>query len=395
MKTALLLNAPIGILLSFAVALSPIQLFAANDDLKAAVSAAAMRLADQASFSWQTSVQAGGGPVRGFRAPGSVGGDPTTGQTERDGYTSVVQPGLRFVAKAGKAAVFVDDFWMTLDQAVARTSDSGQRGPGQFNPAVVSGYQLPTAQVKEYLNNATDFKSDGDTVAASLGRELVTQLLGGAVGAVGGRGGGGRAGRGGGPIANAKGSVIFWIKDGLLTKFSVTLAGTRDFRAEPLKLDRTTTTSISGIGTTKTSVAPDAKEIVDALVSGTSPKVFIPEPGFTRLFNGRDLTGWAGRPEHWSVEDGAIVGRTTAEKPARGNNFLIAKVGDKNLIVDDFELRFSYKISGSGNSGVQYRSKERDNFVVAGYQADFDGAQQFSGILYDEAGGAGGRGIMA
>src|SRR5436190_3761902 len=158
MKTALLLNAPIGILLSFAVALSPIQLFAANDDLKAAVSAAAMRLADQASFSWQTSVQAGGGPVRGFRAPGSVGGDPTTGQTERDGYTSVVQPGLRFVAKAGKAAVFVDDFWMTLDQAVARTSDSGQRGPGQLNPAVVSGYQLPTAQVQEYPSHATKLK---------------------------------------------------------------------------------------------------------------------------------------------------------------------------------------------------------------------------------------------
>ena len=59
-----------------------------------------------------------------------------------------------------------------------------------------------------------------------------------------------------------------------------------DFRGEPLKLDRTTITTITGIGTTKTSVAPDAKEIVDALASGTTPKVFIPEPGFTRLFNG-------------------------------------------------------------------------------------------------------------
>src|SRR5205823_12703469 len=46
-------------------------------------------------------------------------------------------------------------------------------------------------------------------------------------------------------------------------------------------------------------------------------------------------------------------------------------------------------------SGIQYRSIERDNFVVAGYQADFDGVNRFSGILYDEAGGAGGRGIMA
>ncbi|MCI0346242.1 MAG: DUF1080 domain-containing protein, partial [Chloroflexi bacterium] len=68
------------------------------------------------------------------------------------------------------------------------------------------------------------------------------------------------------------------------------------------------------------------------------------EAGFKSLFNGKDLTGWAGRPEHWSVQDGAITGQTTKEKPARGNNFLIAKDGDKSLVVGDFELRLSYKI---------------------------------------------------
>jgi hypothetical protein len=86
--------------------------------------------------------------------------------------------------------------------------------------------------------------------------------------------------------------------------------------------------------------------------------------------------------------------------PAKGNNFLIAKSGDKSLIVDDFELRFSYRIvadntSGFANSGMQYRSKDLGNFVVGGYQGDFEAGSTFSGILYDEAGGAGGRGIMA
>src|ERR1051325_8991900 len=120
------------------------------------------------------------------------------------------------------------------------------------------------------------------------------------------------------------------------------------------------------------------------------------EPGFKSLFNGKDLTGWAGRPEHWSVEDGAITGRTTKEHPAQGNNFLIAKQGDSNLTVDDFELRLSYKIvpgddKGFGNSGIQYRSKDRGNFVVNGYQADFECGTTYSGILYEE----GGRGILA
>src|SRR6267378_2590358 len=56
------------------------------------------------------------------------------------------------------------------------------------------------------------------------------------------------------------------------------------------------------------------------------------EPGFKSLFNGKDLTGWAGRPNHWSVEDGAITGQTTTENPAKGNNFLIAKNGEENMI---------------------------------------------------------------
>jgi hypothetical protein len=115
------------------------------------------------------------------------------------------------------------------------------------------------------------------------------------------------------------------------------------------------------------------------------------EPGFKSLFNGKDLTGWAGRPNHWSVEDGVITGVTTKENPAQGNNFLIAKDGDQNLIVDEFELRFSYKFTGEwGNSGLQYRSKDRGKFVVNGYQADFEVGTTYSGILYEE----GGRGIL-
>jgi uncharacterized protein (TIGR03067 family) len=116
------------------------------------------------------------------------------------------------------------------------------------------------------------------------------------------------------------------------------------------------------------------------------------EPGFKSLFNGHDLTGWAGRPQHWSVEDGAITGTTTKETPAQGNNFLIARDGDKDLIVGDFELRCSFKFSGDwGNSGIQYRSEALPNFVVHGYQADMETGPNYTGILYEE----GGRGILA
>jgi uncharacterized protein (TIGR03067 family) len=113
------------------------------------------------------------------------------------------------------------------------------------------------------------------------------------------------------------------------------------------------------------------------------------EAGFKPLFNGKDLTGWEGRPEHWSVEDGAITGKTTKEHPAKGNNFLIWRPDGKNGTVSDFELRLSYKIvpnndKGFGNSGIQYRSKDFGNFVVGGYQADFEAGKTYSGILYEE-----------
>src|SRR5207302_511513 len=108
-----------------------------------------------------------------------------------------------------------------------------------------------------------------------------------------------------------------------------------------------------------------------------------PEPGFKSLFNGKDLSGWEGLPQFWSVEDGAITGRTTKENPAKGNTFLIWKGGD----VDDFELRLSYKLvpggsHGFANSGVQYRSKIADPsyFVAGGYQGDMEAGKMFSGI---------------
>jgi hypothetical protein len=118
------------------------------------------------------------------------------------------------------------------------------------------------------------------------------------------------------------------------------------------------------------------------------------------LFNGKDLTGWDGNPDLWSVRDGAITGQTTPEKPAKGNTFLIWQKDGKPGEVGDLELTFKFRILdkdglgvGYGNSGVQYRSKVVDpkNWVVAGYQADFEIGKNYSGILYEEKG----RGILA
>ena len=81
----------------------------------------------------------------------------------------------------------------------------------------------------------------------------------------------------------------------------------------------------------------------------------------TSLFNGRDLTGWDGKPGWWRVEDGAITAESTAEKPCTKHNYLIWHGGEPA----DFELRFEYRITG-GNSGVQIRSREVPDWDMRG-----------------------------
>jgi hypothetical protein len=105
------------------------------------------------------------------------------------------------------------------------------------------------------------------------------------------------------------------------------------------------------------------------------------EAGVQSLFNGKDLSEWKGDMKRWTVEEGAITGRTTPDTLLKYNTFLIWKGGEPA----DFELRLKYKIVG-GNSGVQYRSKviDSDKFIVSGYQGDIDSKQQYTGMNYEE-----------
>lgn len=119
-----------------------------------------------------------------------------------------------------------------------------------------------------------------------------------------------------------------------------------------------------------------------------------PKSEFQSIFNGKDLSGWRGREDLWSVQEGAITGRTVAEKPIEHNTFLIWEGGPlwEDGKPDNFELQASFKIQG-GNSGIQYRSHVVDEakFIVGGYQADVDAAGKYAGINYEERG----RGILA
>ena len=112
------------------------------------------------------------------------------------------------------------------------------------------------------------------------------------------------------------------------------------------------------------------------------------ESGFQPIFDSKSLRDWDGDPAVWRVEDGALVGETTAEKQPRQNTFLIWRGGTPA----NFELKLEYRLTG-GNSGIQYRSIELPDikWAMKGYQADIDAAQRFTGQIYEERG----RGFLA
>lgn len=104
--------------------------------------------------------------------------------------------------------------------------------------------------------------------------------------------------------------------------------------------------------------------------------------GFVQIFDGKTLNGWEGDPNYWRVENGNLVGEITPDKLLKTNNFIIWRGGKPA----DFELTLEFKITKTGNSGINYRSVELPNVphALKGYQADIDGANRYTGQNYEE-----------
>lgn len=121
----------------------------------------------------------------------------------------------------------------------------------------------------------------------------------------------------------------------------------------------------------------DAKKMADETIVEVSEKA-----DFVDIFDGKTLTNWKGDPTYWSVQNGNLVGEVTPETLLKRNTFIIWQGGQP----EDFELELEFKISESGNSGINYRSEPLDTvpFALKGYQADIDGKMRYTGQNYEE-----------
>jgi len=129
---------------------------------------------------------------------------------------------------------------------------------------------------------------------------------------------------------------------------------------------------------------------------GAQPLNFEDRTGFQPIFDGT-MKNWDGDPAIWKAEGNVLVGTTTEANPLKENTFVIWRGGEPA----DFELKVEYRMSAT-NSGIQFRSthlpqgtqtnpnnpdsKIAGKWVLKGYQADIDFANQFTGMIYEERG---------
>jgi hypothetical protein len=229
------------------------SLLAADSNPKDDVTSAATALGNQSSYSWQTTVDMGSG------SPFQPG--PQLGKTEKDGYTSLsVSMGdnsTLLLMKGTNVAIKTDSGWQSMAEASA---DGGGPNPARFAMMMTSGFKTPAEQAADLLTHVKDLAAGTNGITGALTDEGAKAMLAFRRGR-GGPGGPGGPGGGEGPaINNAKGTATFWITDGKLVKFQSHVTGTMNFGGEDRDMDRTTTTEIKDLGTTKVEVPDDAKK---------------------------------------------------------------------------------------------------------------------------------------
>lgn len=104
--------------------------------------------------------------------------------------------------------------------------------------------------------------------------------------------------------------------------------------------------------------------------------------GYSLVFDGKSLNGWIYDSVYWRVENNTLVGLVTPATLLKRNSFIIKK----DLVTGNFDLKVEYRISANGNSGINYRSEPIDSlpYAMAGYQADIDGRNRYTGQNYEE-----------
>lgn len=231
--------------------------------------AAAKKLAGATNYGWTRTTE-----IANSQFPSM----PVEGKAEKGGFTvttasfngnsfQTVRKGERFAMQNREGE------WMTGEEMRQQFANGGGAGGGQggqggrggrggFGFGFGGGGQVnPAEEAAMLASKIKDAKVVDDAIVGTLSAEDVAPLL-----SFGGRGGrGGQGGQTPPAPKNASGSVKFWVKDGALVKYVVTVKGTVTIPGgDEREVERTTTTELKNVGSTKVDVPEEAKKKLGA-----------------------------------------------------------------------------------------------------------------------------------
>jgi hypothetical protein len=232
-------------------ALGCVSLWAADTTPADQVSGAIAKLKAAPNCSWTATTVAG--PDAPFTPA------PVKGQADSSGLAkfnaSFGDNSAEVIIKGDKVAFKGEDGW-------ALAVPSGEFGPSMF-ALILARNGSASDEASLILKGIKEVKSlDGDALGGDLSADAASDLLGF------------------GPHRNAakpnsdapafpgptncKGSAKFWIKDGTLVKYQTHLTGTANFGGNESSMDFTRTTEVQDVGSTKLSIADEAKKLLEA-----------------------------------------------------------------------------------------------------------------------------------
>jgi len=178
---------------------------------------------------------------------------PVKGQADKDGFAKMSQDfndnTTEIVLKGDKVAFKGEEGWQLIAEG------------GDMRSFFAAGLARNGAAAQEAgitLKNVKEVKAlDGGALGGDFTSEGATDLM-----TFGPRRPAGENGFP--PPKNAKGSVKFWIKDGLLVKYETHLHGTVTFGDNENEMDQTRTVEIHDVGTTKMDIPAEAKKKLEA-----------------------------------------------------------------------------------------------------------------------------------
>jgi len=178
---------------------------------------------------------------------------PVKGQADKEGFAKMSQDfndnTTEIVLKGDKVAFKGEEGWQLIAEGGDMSSFFAVGLARNGAAAQEAGIVLKSVKEVKALDGGAlggDFTSEGATDLMTFGPRRP-------------------AGENGfPPPKNAKGSVKFWIKDGLLAKYETHLHGTVTFGDNENEMDQTRTVEIRDVGTTKMDIPADAKKKLEA-----------------------------------------------------------------------------------------------------------------------------------